>query len=48
MLIGIVGLNGSGKDTVAEYLVSHYNFVHKDLGQEIQGGAQGDGEDFPG
>jgi dephospho-CoA kinase len=36
MLIGVVGLNGSGKDTVAKYLVQHYNFEHKDLGQEIR------------
>lgn len=36
MLIGIVGLNGSGKDTVALYLVKHYGFVHRDLGHEIR------------
>ncbi len=36
MLIGIVGLNGSGKDTTAQYLVEHYGFAHKDLGQEIR------------
>lgn len=36
MLIGIVGLNGSGKDTVADYLITTYNFAHKDLGQEIR------------
>ena len=36
MLIGIVGLNGSGKDSVAEYLVDKYHFAHKDLGQEIR------------
>jgi len=36
MLIGIVGLNGSGKDTVADYLVTTYNWAHKDLGQEIR------------
>lgn len=36
MLIGIVGLNGSGKETVAEYLVRHYGFEHRDLGQGIR------------
>lgn len=36
MLIGVVGLNGSGKDTVAQYLVERHNFSHKDLGQEIR------------
>ncbi|MDD3159370.1 MAG: nucleoside monophosphate kinase [Candidatus ainarchaeum sp.] len=36
MLLGIVGLNGSGKDTFANYLVSKYNFSHKDIGQEIR------------
>jgi dephospho-CoA kinase len=36
MLIGIVGLNGSGKDSAGQYLVTQHNFVHKDLGQEIR------------
>lgn len=36
MLIGVVGLNGSGKDTFADYLVEKYNFSHKDFGQEIR------------
>ncbi len=36
MLIGIVGLNGSGKDTVAQYLVDKYDFVHVDLGGEVR------------
>jgi dephospho-CoA kinase len=36
MIIGVVGLNGSGKDTFAEYIVKKYKFVHKDLGQEIR------------
>lgn len=36
MLIGVVGLNGSGKDTFAQYLVDNHNFAHKDLGQEIR------------
>jgi dephospho-CoA kinase len=36
MLIGIVGLHGAGKDTVAQYLVESYGFAHKDLGQEIR------------
>ncbi|VVB74410.1 Cytidylate kinase [uncultured archaeon] len=36
MLIGIVGLNGSGKDTVAQYLVDKYSFVHVDLGEEVR------------
>jgi dephospho-CoA kinase len=36
MLIGVVGLNGSGKDTVAKYLAEKYNFSHEDFGQEIR------------
>jgi dephospho-CoA kinase len=36
MLLGIVGLNGAGKDTVARYLVENYGFVHEDFGQEIR------------
>ncbi len=36
MLIGVAGLNGSGKDTVAEYLVEKHGFAHRDLGQEIR------------
>jgi len=36
MLIGIVGLNGSGKDTVAKYLIDNYKFSHEDFGQEIR------------
>ncbi|MFA6268179.1 MAG: AAA family ATPase, partial [archaeon] len=36
MFLGIVGLNGSGKDTVAQYLVQKHNFVHEDFGQEIR------------
>lgn len=37
MLIGIVGLNGSGKDTIAKYLCKNYGFVHEDFGREIRG-----------
>ncbi len=36
MLIGVVGLNGSGKDTFSDYLVEKFNFTHKDFGQEIR------------
>lgn len=36
LLIGVVGLNGSGKDTFAKFLVDNYNFAHRDLGQEIR------------
>ena len=36
MLIGVVGLNGSGKDTFASYLSSRHGFAHKDFGQEIR------------
>ena len=36
MLIGVVGLNGSGKDTVAHFLVKKYGFAHEDFGQEIR------------
>ncbi len=45
MLIGVVGFNGSGKDTVAEYLVTNHNFVHKDLGQEIRTELRAAGKD---
>lgn len=46
MLFGIVGLNGSGKDTVAEYLVKKYGFEHRDLGQEIRNMLKSQGRDF--
>ena len=36
MLVGVVGLNGSGKNVLADYLVDNYDFVHVDLGQEIR------------
>jgi len=36
MLIGVVGLNGSGKDTVAKYLAKKHGFSHEDFGQEIR------------
>ena len=36
MLIGVVGLNGSGKDTFARYLVEKHGFVHRDLGKEVR------------
>jgi dephospho-CoA kinase len=36
MLIGVVGLNGSGKDTVAQYHVQRHGYARKDLGQEIR------------
>jgi dephospho-CoA kinase len=36
MLLGIVGLNGSGKDTVADYLVEKYGFVHYGCGQAVR------------
>lgn len=36
MLIGVVGLHAAGKDSIGRYLVEHYNFEHKDLGQEIR------------
>jgi len=36
LLIGVVGLNGAGKDTVAHYLVKKYAFSHKDFGQAIR------------
>lgn len=45
MLIGIVGLHGAGKDTVAQYLVDNYDFVHKDLGQEIRNDLKVQGRD---
>ncbi len=36
MLVGVVGLNGSGKNVLADYLVDNYSFAHVDLGQEIR------------
>ena len=36
MLLGVVGLNGSGKDTVADYLVEKYDFVHYGCGQAVR------------
>ena len=36
MLVGVVGLNGSGKNVLADYLVWNYSFVHVDIGQEIR------------
>ncbi len=46
MLLGIVGLNGSGKDSVAHYLIKKHNFLHKDLGQEIRDELKRLGKDF--
>ncbi len=45
MIIGVVGLNGAGKDTVAKYAVEKYGFVHKDLGQEIRDMLKENGKD---
>ncbi|MFA5931145.1 MAG: AAA family ATPase [archaeon] len=36
MLIGVVGLNGSGKDTVASYLAKNKGFDWEDCGEEIR------------
>jgi len=36
MLLGVVGLNGSGKDEVANYLVEKYGFVHYGCGQAVR------------
>jgi dephospho-CoA kinase len=36
MLIGIVGLNGSGKDAVGRYLASKYGFTAVDIGQVLR------------
>ncbi len=36
MLIGVVGLNGSGKDTFAKYLVERHGFAHRDIGKEVR------------
>lgn len=46
MLIGVAGLNGSGKDTVAYYLVMKHGFAHRDLGQEIRDELKRQGKDF--
>jgi dephospho-CoA kinase len=45
MLFGVVGLNGSGKDTVADYLVEKYGFSHYDCGQAIRDELKRLGED---
>ena len=36
MLIGLVGLIGSGKDTVAERLVSHHGFKRDSFAQSLK------------
>ncbi len=36
MLIGLVGLIGSGKDTVAERLVSHHGFVRDSFAKSLK------------
>lgn len=36
MIIGLTGSYCSGKDTVAEYIVSHYGFSHFSLSDEIR------------
>jgi len=36
MLIGVVGLFGSGKDTVGNYVSEKYNYTKKDFGQVIR------------
>lgn len=36
MLVGIVGMNGAGKEEVGRYLQERYGFSHKDLGQEVR------------
>jgi len=36
MLIGIVGLIGSGKDTVAEHLVSHYGYTKDSFAKSLK------------
>ncbi len=36
MIIGITGLYCSGKDTVAEYLVKKYNFIHYSLSDVLR------------
>jgi dephospho-CoA kinase len=46
VLIGIVGLNGSGKDFVAKIFVKKYAFKHKDLGQEIRNELKKLGRDY--
>lgn len=46
MLMGVVGLNGSGKEEFAKYLVLHHNFTHRDIGQEIRDALKREGKDF--
>lgn len=46
MLLGIVGLNGSGKDTFADYLVEKYGFVHYGCGQAVRDMLKERSEDY--
>ncbi len=46
MLLGVVGLNGSGKEVVARYLVSRHGFAFRDIGQEIRDGLKAAGRDY--
>jgi dephospho-CoA kinase len=46
MLIGIVGLNGSGKDAVGKYLAARHNFACVDIGQVIRDDLRAMGRDF--
>jgi dephospho-CoA kinase len=45
MIIGLVGLNGCGKDTVANYLVEKYGFIHKSCSDVIRQEVINDGND---
>lgn len=36
MIIGIIGLSGSGKDTLANYLVQYYGFKHSSLSSTLR------------
>jgi dephospho-CoA kinase len=46
MLFGVIGLNGSGKDTVADYLVEKYSFVHYGCGQAVRDELKKQGKDY--
>jgi dephospho-CoA kinase len=46
MLIGIVGLNGSGKDAMGRYLASKYGFASVDIGQVIRDELKAMGKDY--
>ncbi|MCL2389056.1 MAG: AAA family ATPase [Elusimicrobia bacterium] len=43
IIVGLTGLNCSGKDTVADYMVEHESFTHYSLSDEIRKAMKRDG-----